>query len=110
MMRWIFLTISIISEVIGTSAMNASEGFTKPLPSIITAVGYGVAFYFLSMTLKEINVSVAYAIWSGAGIVLLAIIGYFWLGQQLDLASIIGIGFIIAGVIIINVFSNSVSH
>jgi small multidrug resistance pump len=109
-MSYLYLTIAIVAEVIATSALKASEGFTNLIPSLIVTVGYGVAFYFLSLVLKTIPVGIAYAIWSGLGIVLISIIGLVLFQQKLDLAAIIGMGLIIAGVVVINVFSTSVSH
>jgi len=89
-MHWIFLTVAIVSEVIGTSALKASEGFSRLWPSTIVIVGYAAAFYFLSLTLKTLPVGVAYAIWSGVGIVLIALIAWVLYGQALDLPAIIG--------------------
>jgi len=110
MMKYLFLTIAIIAEVIATSALKSVEGFTKLWPSVIVVAGYGVAFYFLSMTLKTIPVGIAYAIWSGLGITLVSIIGYFFYKQSLDFPAILGLGLILAGVVVINVFSTTVSH
>ncbi|ANP65617.1 SMR family transporter [Vibrio alginolyticus] len=109
-MGYLYLTIAIIAEVIGTSALKASEGFTQTLPSIVAIIGYGVAFYFLSLVLKAIPVGVAYAIWSGLGVVLVAIVGTVVFNQKLDLAVIIGMLLIIAGVFVMNIFSTSVKH
>ncbi|MCX6226581.1 MAG: multidrug efflux SMR transporter [Bacteroidia bacterium] len=109
-MKWLYLFIAIIAEVIGTSALKSSEGFTKIIPSLIVIIGYGVAFYFLSLTLKSIPVGVAYAIWSGVGIVLISIIGYFVYKQNLDWPAVFGIVLIISGVIVLNLFSKSISH
>lgn len=109
-MHWLFLAIAITGEVIATSALKASDGFTRLMPSTITVVGYAVAFYFLALTLRTIPVGVAYAIWAGAGIVIISLIGLFIFGQELDAAAIAGIGLIVAGVIVINTLSNSVSH
>ena len=109
-MRWVFLSIAILAEVIATSALKSSEGFSKIIPSGVVIVCYGISFYFLSLTLKTIPVGIAYAIWSGVGITLISIIGYFIYRQSLDLSAIIGILLIIAGVIVINLFSKSVSH
>lgn len=108
-MKWLFLFAAIIAEVIGTSALKSSEGFTKIIPSAIVLIGYGAAFYFLSLTLKSMPVGIAYAIWSGVGIVLISIIGYLVFKQHLDVPAIIGILLIIAGVVVINFFSKSVS-
>lgn len=109
MQQWLFLSIAIVSEVMATSALKASAGFTRPLPSLVVVVGYGVAFYFLSLTLKTVPVGVAYAIWSGAGVALIALVGWAFLGQRLDGPAILGLGLIVAGVVVINVFSKTVS-
>lgn len=106
-MSYLFLTIAIIAEVIATSALKASQGFSVLTPSIITILGYAVALFFLSLTLKTIPVGIAYAIWSGAGIVLISTIGWIFFKQNLDLAAIIGLGLMLGGIIVINVFSNS---
>lgn len=110
MKSWIFLSIAIVAEVIATSALKASEGFTKPLPTTLMIVGYGIAFYLLALTLRTIPVGVAYAIWSGAGIVLIAAVGWMLFGQRLDLPAFIGMGLILAGVVVLNVFSKAVAH
>ena len=109
-MGYFYLAIAIIAEVIATSALKASEEFSKLTPSIVVIVGYSVAFYFLSLVMKSIPVGVTYAIWSGLGIVLIAIIGAVVFGQKLDLAAVIGMLLIISGVVVMNVFSNSLSH
>ncbi|MGJ0872055.1 MULTISPECIES: DMT family transporter [Bacteroidaceae] len=90
--------------------MKQSEQFTKLVPSVFTILGYAAAFYCLSVVLKNIPVGIAYAIWSGVGIIFIALIGFFVFKQHLDLPAIIGLALIIAGVVVINVFSNSVSH
>jgi small multidrug resistance pump len=109
-MHWLYLLIAIVAEVAGTSALKASQGFTVLLPSVLVVVGYGAAFYFLSLTLSSISVGVAYALWSGIGIVLISAVGWLWFGQALDAAAMVGIAFIIAGVGIINFFSNVSAH
>lgn len=109
-MKFLYLFIAIIAEVFATSALKASEQFSKPIPSIIVVVGYLIAFYFLSLTLKTIPVGIAYALWSGVGIVLVSGAGYFLYKQTLDLPALLGIGLIILGVIVINVFSKSAAH
>ena len=109
-MSYLFLAAAIVAEVIATSALKASEGFSKTLPSIIVGVGYGVAFWCLSQTLKTIPVGVAYAIWSGAGIFLISAVGWILFGQKLDAPAIIGMGLIIAGVVVMQLFSKSVTH
>jgi small multidrug resistance pump len=110
MQQWLFLSIAIVGEVIATSALKASEGFSRLWPSLIVVAGYATAFYFLSLTLKTIPVGVVYAIWSGAGIVLISLIAWLLYGQTLDLPAIIGMILIVAGVFVINVFSRTVSH
>ena len=107
---FLFLFVAIIFEIIGTSVLKLSEQFTKVIPSIISIIAYITAFYFLSLTLKTIPVGIAYAIWSGVGIVLISVIGLVYFKQSLDLPAILGLGLIIAGVIIINIFSKSVAH
>ncbi len=101
-MQWIYLAIAIISEVIATSALKASDGFTRLTPSVIVVVGYVVAFYCLSLTLRSIPVGIVYAIWSGVGIVLISLVGWLVFGQTLSWAAILGMGFITMGVIILN--------
>jgi small multidrug resistance pump len=110
MTHWIYLAIAITAEVVATSCLRAAAGFTKPLPSLGVAVGYGVAFYFLSRTLDVIPVGVAYAVWSGAGVTLIAAIGWLFLGQKLDAAAVLGMGLIVAGVVILNLFSRAAAH
>jgi len=96
--------------VAATSSLKASEGFTRLIPSAIVVIGYGVAFYFLSLALKTIPVGIAYAIWAGFGIVLIALIGWLVLGQKLDMPAVIGMALIIAGVAVINIFSRTSVH
>jgi len=110
MNAYVYLALAIAAEVIATSALKASEGFTRTGPSLLVAVGYGVAFYFLSLTLKTVPVGVAYAIWSGAGIVLIALIGWAVLKQPLDLPAMIGMGLIVTGVVVIQLFSKAAAH
>lgn len=106
-MKYLFLLIAILSEVTATSALRASGQFTKLWPSVIVVIGYASAFYFMSLTLKSIPVGIAYAIWSGVGIVLISVAGYFLYKQKLDLPALLGMGLIIAGVLVINIFSKS---
>jgi len=103
-MNWFYLAIAIVSEVIATSALKAAEGFTQLVPSIVVVVGYAAAFYFLSLTLRTLPIGIAYAAWSGIGIVLVSMIGWFVYRQPLDTAAIIGISLIIIGVVILNFF------
>jgi len=109
-MNWLFLSIAIAAEVIATSALKAADGFTRLGPSLVVIAGYGIAFYFLSLALRGIPVGVAYAVWSGVGIVLISVIGWFAFGQTLDAAAVLGIGLIMAGVIVLNVFSRTSVH
>lgn len=110
MNSYLYLAIAIGAEVVATSALKASEGFTQLVPSLVVLVGYGVAFYCLSLTLRTLPVGIAYAIWSGAGIVLVSLIGWALYGQKLDFWALVGIGFIIAGVLIVNLMSKSAAH
>jgi small multidrug resistance pump len=103
----LYLAVAIISEVIGTSALKASAGFSRPLPILIVVLGYGMAFYFLSLTLRTVPVGIAYAIWSGVGIVLITLIGMLWFRQSLDLPALLGMALIILGVVVINFFSTT---
>lgn len=99
-----------MAEVVGTTFLKASAGFTRPLPSLAVVAGYGLAFSFLSRTLDTVPVGVAYAVWSGAGVTLVAAIGWIFLGQKLDAAAILGMGLIVAGVVVLNLFSRVVAH
>ena len=110
MNHWVYLISAIVSEVIATSALKASTGFSKPLPSVVVVVGYLVSFYFLSLTLKTIPGGIAYAIWSGVGVVLISIVAWLLYGQKLDLPALIGMGLIISGVMVINLFSSTAGH
>ena len=107
MKNWLFLGAAIMAEVAATSALKASEGFTRLWPSVVVALGYGIAFYCLSLTLRTIPVGVAYAIWSGLGVVLVALLSWWLFGQKLDLAALLGMGLIVAGVLVMNLFSAS---
>ena len=109
-MNYLYLVIAIVAEVIGTSALKASEGFSRLWPSLAVVVGYGIAFYCLSLTLRTIPVGIAYAIWSGIGIVLVALFGWIFYRQTLDLPAILGLGLIIGGVLVVNLLSKSVQH
>src|SRR5512135_304884 len=109
-MPYLHLAIAIVAEVIGTSFLRESDGFTKPLPSLVTAVAYLVAFYFLSLTLRAVPTGVAYAIWSGVGIVLITAVAWLFQGQRLDAPALAGIALIVAGVVVMNLFSKSTAH
>jgi len=106
-MHWLYLAIAIISEVIATSALKAADGFTRWGPSVLVVVGYASAFYFLSLTLRSIPLGIVYAIWAGVGIALIALVGWVVYHQSLDLWALLGIGLIVAGVIVLNVFSKT---
>ncbi|MEC7118364.1 MAG: SMR family transporter [Pseudomonadota bacterium] len=110
MNSWWFLGIAIVAEVIATSALKASDGFSRLWPSLLVVIGYGMAFYCLSITLKIIPVGVAYAIWSGMGVVLISIVAWLWFGQKLDAATMLGMVLIVAGVLVINLFSKVTLH
>lgn len=104
------LVVAIVFEVLGTSAMQAANHFTRPLPTAMMVVCYAIAFFFLSLTLRTIPVGIAYAVWSGLGIVLISIVGFVVFGQKLDLAALVGLGLIIAGVLVLNLLSSSTFH
>ncbi|MCG3202059.1 MAG: Multidrug transporter EmrE [Gammaproteobacteria bacterium] len=110
MSKWLILSAAIVAEVTGTSFLKASEGFTRLGPSVIVVAGYAAAFYLLSLTLEVIPIGVAYAVWSGVGIALIAVIGWLFFGQRLDAPAILGMAMIVAGVVVLNVFSSSVAH
>ena len=110
MKNWLILFIAIVAEVIATSALKSSEGFTKPIASIVVVLGYMIAFYCLSLTLKTIPVGIACAVWSGVGIVLITTVAWIVFDQKLDVWGIIGIVLIMSGVLILNLLSKSSSH
>ena len=110
MQAYMALGLAIVAEVIATSALKASEGFTRPGPSAIVVLGYGLAFYCLSLTLKTVPVGVAYAVWSGLGIVLITLAGYVLYRQRIDAAALIGMALIVAGVAVIQLFSKTTTH
>ena len=110
MHSYLLLFLAIICEVIATSSLKLSNGFTNLIFSIVTIIGYSASFYILSLALKTIPVGIAYAIWSGIVIVFISIIAWLFLKQTLDLAALIGMGFIMFGVIIINIFSKVSGH
>lgn len=109
-MHYAYLAVAIIAEVIATSALKAADGFSRLVPSALVVVGYSISFYCLSMTLKTLPVGITYAIWAGVGIVLVSLVGVFFYKQNLDFASILGMGLIIAGVLVINLFSKVMPH
>lgn len=108
--HFITLIVAVIFETIGTTALQASQQFTKPLPSLIVVISYAAAFYLLALTLKHMPVGIMYAIWSGSGIVLIALIGWVVFRQTLDLPAILGMTLILAGIVIIQLFSKTAAH
>ena len=109
-MPYFIIMLAVLAETIGTTALQASQQFSRPLPSVIVVVAYGAAFYLLAVALKTFPVGIAYAMWSGMGIVFIAIIGFAVFGQQLDWPAILGIALIMAGILVINLFSNTATH
>jgi small multidrug resistance pump len=109
-MARLFLLLAILSEILATSSLKASQGFTRPFWVTLVVAGYGSAFYCLSLALRQIPVGVAYAIWSGAGIVLISLIGYFFFHEKLDLSALAGMLLILLGVLVIQVWSKSTAH
>ncbi|WP_299559170.1 SMR family transporter [uncultured Sulfitobacter sp.] len=107
---YLVLALAVLAETIGTTALQASQQFTKPAASVVVVIAYAVSFYLLSFTLRTLPVGVVYALWSGLGIVLIACIGYLVFGQRLDLPAVIGLALIIAGIGTINLFSNATPH
>jgi small multidrug resistance pump len=107
---YLYLVIAILVEVTATSALKASAGFSRLWPSIVVVVGYGLSFFFLSLTLRTIPVGVVYAIWSGIGIVLITAVAWILFKQALDMPALIGMGLIVAGVAVINMFSKTAGH
>lgn len=107
---YLLLGLAIVAEVIATTALKASDGFTRPWPSVIVVIGYGLAFVLLSLTLRVLPTGIVYAIWSGAGVVLITAVSWIWYRQTLDLPALAGLALIVAGVVVINLFSKSVSH
>ncbi len=110
MKQWIFLSVAIVSEVIATSALKATEEFTRLWPSVIVVIGYLSAFYFLTLTLRTIPIGIAYAIWSGVGVALITLVGWLFYKQTLDMPAFVGIALIVTGVVVLNVFSRAVPH
>lgn len=110
MKNWVFLGIAIVAEVIATSSLQASDGFRRPVPVVLVVAGFGTAFYFLSLTLRVIPVGVAYAVWAGVGVVLITLVAWALFDQKLDWPALVGIGLIVAGVVVLNVFSQAVVH
>lgn len=110
MRNWVYLIVAILAETFATSALKSCQGFTRLLPSVAVLLGYGLAFYCLSLTLRTIPVGIAYAVWSGVGIVLVTVAAWFLYGQKLDGPAVAGIGLITAGVLVMNIFSSAGAH
>lgn len=108
--HYLYLIAAVVSETIGTTALQASAQFTRLWPSVLVVVAYGVSFYLLGLTLKYMPVGVVYAIWSGLGIVCIAVIGFVVFGQRLDLPAVLGLAMIIGGILVIHLLSNTTSH
>ena len=109
-MNYVYLFTAILCEVVATSALKAAEGFSRFWPSVIVIVGYGLAFYCLSLTMRSIPIGIAYAIWSGVGVALVSLAGWVIYHQSLDSAALVGIALIVAGVVVLNLFSKAVPH
>ncbi|SFU17450.1 SMR family transporter [Sedimentitalea nanhaiensis] len=109
-LHYVYLVLAVIAETIGTTALQASQQFSRFWPSFLVIVAYGIAFYLLAVTLRFMPVGIAYAIWSGLGIIFIAIIGFTVFGQKLDLPAVIGLALIIFGILIIHVFSATSGH
>ncbi|KAA0009797.1 QacE family quaternary ammonium compound efflux SMR transporter [Billgrantia pellis] len=109
-MAYLYLALAIVAEVIATSALKASDGFSRLGPSLVSVVGYGVAFFLLSLVLRTVPVGIAYALWAGLGIVLVALVGVLMYGQRPDLPAVLGIALIVAGVLVIQLFSRVTAH
>lgn len=110
MQSWWYIFIAIVGEVVGTSALKSANNFTNPIPSVVVVLGYGIAFYFLALALKTIPVGLAYAVWAGLGIVLVALIAWIVHGQALDFWAFIGIVLIVGGVLVLNLLSKVSTH
>ena len=108
--NWLFLVVAIVSEVIATSSLKSSDGFSRFWPSVVVVIGYSISFYCLALTLRVIPMGVVYAIWSGIGIVLITLVGWFLFEQKLDLPALLGIGLIASGGGVMNVFSKTMWH
>ena len=109
-MIWLYLVLAVAAETVGTSALKASDGFTRLGPSILVPLAYAISFYLLAIVLRSVPVGVAYAIWSGLGVVLIAIIGRVAFGERLDAAALIGMALIVAGIVVMQVFSRTTGH
>ncbi len=109
-LNYVYLIVAVVFEVIATTALKQTEGFTRLLPSLVSVGGYAFAFYFLSLPLRSMPVGVVYALWCGAGIVLITAIGWVWFRQALDMPALAGMGLIMTGVVVINLYSKTIVH
>jgi small multidrug resistance pump len=109
-MHWLYLSVAILSEVVATSALKAADGFSRWFPSLLVVTGYGLSFHFLSLALRTIPLGIAYAIWSGVGVALVSLVGWGIYHQSLDTGARVGIALIVAGVVVLNLFSEAVPH
>ncbi|MEK0163468.1 SMR family transporter [Phaeobacter sp. JH20_36] len=109
-LHYLYLVLAVAAETIGTTALQASQQFTRLGPSLLVVVGYGLAFYLMALTLRHMPVGIVYAIWSGLGIFLIAIIGWVVFGQRLDLPAVLGLLLILAGILVIHLFSSTTGH
>ena len=107
MNNWFYLGLAIVSEVLATASLKSTEGFTRLVPSIVVLVGYSAAFYFLSLTLDTIPIGVAYAVWSGVGVATITLVSFVLYDQKIDVAGLVGIGLIVAGVVVLRLFSET---
>ncbi|SHE40115.1 small multidrug resistance pump [Ruegeria intermedia] len=107
---YLILLLAVVAETIGTTALQASQQFTRLWPSVLVVVGYGVAFYLMALTLKVMPVGIVYAIWSGLGITLIALIGFVVFGQRLDWPAVLGLAMILGGILVIHLFSRAAVH
>lgn len=110
MNTWVILIVAVFGEVVATTSLKLSEGFTKLVPSVVVVIGYAIAFYCLSLTLKSIPLGIAYAVWSGLGIVTVSILGWLLFGQKLDFWAILGMLLIVSGVVVLNLLSKTAAH
>lgn len=110
MTNYLYLGLAILCEVIATSFLARSDGFTRLMPTAVALIGYAISFYLLALTLRAVPTGVAYAIWSGVGIVLVSAVAYFWQGQKLDAPALAGMAMIVSGVLVINLFSKTAGH
>lgn len=110
MKAWLILAVAICAEVVATSALKASDNFSRLWPSVVVVVGYGLAFYLLAETLKVIPVGIAYAVWAGGGIVLITLVSWWLFDQRLDWPALLGMALIISGVLVLNLFSKALPH